>query len=232
MAERQSHPFSLISALSYACSFAAHRQEWQLARERAEEVIRLSTEQGFPDRLAHGTVLRGRALVEQGQVEEGIAQMQQGLAFFRATGAELGRVDHLPWLAAAYASVGRVEEGLAVLAEALAVVDNTGIRVNEAELYRLKGELMLQQDKSQSKRQRVKESKEYEEQNPQPLTPNPKAEAEACFLKAIDIARRQQAKSWELRASTSLARLWQQQGKKTEAHQCYCRGLPLVHRRV
>jgi len=149
---------------------------------------------------AYGTLWRGSALAEQGQVEEGIAQMQQGLAALRATGTEQGRTGHVIMLAAAYAKVGRVEEGLSVVAEALAFVDKTGERVSEAELYRLKGELTLQK-------------------SPEPGVRSPKSGAEECFLKAIEIARRQQAKSLELRAVMSLSRLWQQLGKKEEARQ-------------
>jgi hypothetical protein len=101
-----------------------------------------------------------------------------------------------------------------VVAEALALVEKNGERWNEAELYRFKGELTLQQEnqKSKGKNQKAKIT------NPQSLTPNPQTEAEACFLKAIEVVRHQQAKSWELRAATSLARLWQQQGKQHEAH--------------
>ncbi len=126
--------------------------------------------------------------------------MRQGLAAARATGVELGRPADLAQLAAACGKAGQTEEGLTVLAEALAVVDETGERVYEAELYRLKGELTLAQSSVQSLESRVKE-------------------AEACFLKAIEIARRQQAKSLELRATMSLARLWRQQGKQKDAHQ-------------
>jgi tetratricopeptide (TPR) repeat protein len=103
-----------------------------------------------------------------------------------------------------------LEEGLAVLAKALALVDKTGERVSEAELYRLKGELVSQSG-VRSPESAITDSR--------PLAPDPKSEAEACFLKAIDIARKQQAKSLELRAATSLARLWQQQGRKEEARQ-------------
>ena len=104
-----------------------------------------------------------------------------------------------------------------MLAEALAFVDKTGERHYEAELYRLKGQLTLQ---SQSSLRQVKTGQDKsEDTDPRPLTPDPQSEAEACFLKAIEIARQQQAKSWELRAATSLARLWQQQGKKTEARE-------------
>jgi predicted ATPase len=164
----------------------------------------------FAQFLAYGTLYRGWVLAEQGEVEEGIAQMQQGLAALRATGAELARPSYLTMLAAAYRKVGQVEEGLAVLAEALALVNKTGGRVGEAELYRLKGELSLQSEVR---------SPRPEATNPQSPTPNPHAEAEACFHKAIEVARKQQAKSLELRAVVSLSRLWQRQGKKDEARQ-------------
>ena len=103
----------------------------------------LSTEQGFAHWLATGTILRGWALAEQGQREEGITQMHQGLAALRAIGAEIERPSFLALLAEAYGKEGQAEEGLAVLAEALAMVDKSGERFYEAELYRLKGELTL-----------------------------------------------------------------------------------------
>jgi predicted ATPase len=161
-------------------------------------------------------MFRGEALAAQGRKEEGIAEIRQGLIAYQATGAELGRPGHLARLARAYKQMGQVEEGLSVLAEALALVDKTGERHNEAELCRLKGELTLQskqvEDKSKASRRQVKNKAEI------PST-QAEAEAEACFHKAIEIARKQQTKSWELRATTSLARLWQQQGKKVKARQ-------------
>ena len=113
----------------------------------------------------------------------------------RTTGAELARSQLLALLAEAEGKVGRTAEGLSVLAEALAVAHSTGESAWEAELYRLKGELTLRQ-----------------------ATPDA-AQAEACFNQALTIAHRQQAKSWELRAATSLARLWQRQDKPAEAHE-------------
>src|SRR5262249_21341357 len=98
-----SHPFSLAFTLGHAAQHHLNRREWQIARERAEAVMTLSTEQGFPVWLANGTMVRGGALAEQGQVEEGIAQMQRGVAAFRASGTELTRTLWLPTLAAAYA---------------------------------------------------------------------------------------------------------------------------------
>jgi predicted ATPase len=209
LAQESSNPFDLAHALVFAVDLHKLRREWQVAREQAEAVITLSTEQGFPMWLALGMMERGGALAEQGQVEEGIAQMRQGLAAYRAIGAER-MTSILPFLAIAYAKVGWVEEGLSVVAEALDL-QRTGERRGEAELYRVKGELTLQKLSVASSQLSVI--------NPQPLTPNPYAEAEACFLRAIEIARKQQARSLELRAVMSLSRLWQQQGKKDEARQ-------------
>jgi hypothetical protein len=106
---------------------------------------------------------------------------------------------------------GQVMDGLHVLTEALQIIDSTGERLHEAELYRLKGELTLQKLSVVSSQLSVTDS--------QPLTPDPQGEAEACFLKAIAVAQQQQAKSLELRATMSLARLWHQQGKHREADQ-------------
>jgi len=149
-------------------------------------------------------------LVEQGQVEEGIAQMQKALATWQATGTEMHRPDFHAFLAEACGKVGRTEEGLTLLAEALATVERTGERCYEAELYRLRGELTLAQSSVQHPASSVPD--------PRSLTPEPQGEAEACFLKAIEIAQLQQAKSLELRAVMSVSRLWQNQGKKAEAH--------------
>ncbi|MBI3247938.1 MAG: AAA family ATPase [Deltaproteobacteria bacterium] len=144
LAQGLSHPFSLAYALVCAALFHLLRREGQLAREQAEVVMTLSTEQGFPFWLPQGTIVRGWALAEQGQVEEGIAQMQQGLTAYRAMGAETERLGFLPLLAVGHAQAGQVDEGLSALAEALAFVDKTGgVRHYEAELYRLKGELLL-----------------------------------------------------------------------------------------
>jgi class 3 adenylate cyclase/predicted ATPase len=209
-AQELSHPFSLAWAFNCAASVHLFRREWQAAQERAEAAVLLSTDQGFPLWRASGTFRRGKALAEQGQKEEGIAHMRQGLTAYRATGGAGHLPKFLSLLAEAYGNMGQIEEGLAVLAKALAMVNKTGERVWEAELYRLKAELTLQQ---QSKVQSLKSKVP----SPQHLTPSPHAEAEECFLKAIEIARKQQAKSLELQAVVSLSRLWQQQGKKDEA---------------
>jgi predicted ATPase len=159
----------------------------------------LATEQGFPLYLAQERVRQGWALAVQGQIEEGISQIRQGLDAWRAMGMELWRPRWLALLAEAYGKGEQVEEGLTVLAEALAAVNSSEERMFEAELWRLRGELTLQASAQR--------------------TESRAQEAEGYFLTAIDIARQQQAKSWELRASTSLARLWQQQDKREDARQ-------------
>jgi predicted ATPase len=203
----------------------------QAVQERAEALLALSNEHGFPFWLAQADILRGWALAEQGQHAEGIAQMRRGLAAFRATGAEVVRPYYLAVLAEAYGKVGQVEEGLNTLTEALSLVNKNGERFYEAELYRLKGELSLQSAvhsrQSQEENQKAKGKSKKEAggwrletgSSPQapslkPLAPSgAEQEAEEYFLKAIEIARKQQAKSLELRATVSLARLWQRQGK-------------------
>ena len=199
-----------------------YRREEHATQERAEALITLATEHGFPQRLQWGTILRGWALAEQGQAEEGIAQIRQGLAA-GAIGSETLWRYYLALLAEAYEKAGQIEEGLNMLADALPVRDKS--RFWEAELYRIKGELLLAQEsksqKSKGKSQKSKTvvSSQLSVPSPQPLTPSTQAEAETCFLKAIEVAQRQQAKSLELRATVSLARLWQQQSKHREAHE-------------
>jgi class 3 adenylate cyclase/predicted ATPase len=207
-----SHPSSLAQALIWTAWLHQYRREEQMAQDRAEAAISLSTDQGFPLWLGMATVFLGKALAEQGQEEAGTVQIRQGVAMLQAIGVGTALPYYLALLAEAYGKTGQTEEGLALLTEALVHAHKYAERLYKAELYRLKGELTLQQ-------QLKVESPKSKVPNTQPLTPNPQAEAEAeaCFLKAIEIARKQQAKSWELRASTNLARLWQQQGKQHEA---------------
>jgi TOMM system kinase/cyclase fusion protein len=194
LAQQIAHPFTLGFTLCWAAQFHQFRREVRFTQERAEVTIILAEEQGFPFWRAFGSILRGWALVHQGQAQEGIEQIHQGMVDYHATGAELGQTHDLAILAEAHGTLGEPEAGLTRLTEALTLADTTGERWYEPELYRLKGELLLQQNSDNQ------------------------AEAETCFQHALDIARTQQAKSWELRAATSLARLWQQQGKTQEAH--------------
>ena len=192
LAQQLAHPFMVAHAVDFAAWLHLYRREGELTQQQAEADILLATEHNIAFFLAHGTILRGWALVEQGQGTEGIAQMRQGLAAYRATGAEAERPFWLGLLAEAYGKVGQPDEGMVVLTAALAEVQK-GWRFCEAELYRLKGELLLG------------------------LSAENHAEAETCFHQAFDLARHQQAKSLELRTAVSLGRLWRDQGKRTEA---------------
>jgi len=204
-----SHPYSLAVTLNFAVWLHQCRREGQATQEQAEALITLSTAQGFSLLLAHGTISRGWALAEQGQAKEGISQLCQGLAAYGDMGLATPSSIHLARLAEAYGKAGKIEEGLTALAEALAVIDKTGERFYEAELYRLKGELLLAQE-IKNQKSKIKSQKS---ENPKPNSRilDPFSEAEACFRQAIDIAHRQQAKSLELRAVMSLVRLRQYQ---------------------
>jgi len=166
-----------------------------MAQEQNEAMMALATEQGFAPMVEGAARYRAVLVLRtQGQGEEIIAILHRSLAARRATGAP-PRARQLAMLAEAYRHAGQIEEGLRLVAEALAVADTTGDRVVEAELHRRRGEFLLA------------------------LSADNLAEAEACFQQALAVARRQQAKSWELRAAMSLSRLWQHQGKRTEARE-------------
>ena len=215
LAQGLSHPPSLAFALTHAAWLHQFRREGRAAQERAEAVIALCAEQGIPFFLANGTIGRGWALAEHGQVEEGIAQIRQGMTAWREMGAESSWSQWLTLLAEAYRKGGQTEEGLAALTEALAAVSKLGEHHYEAELYRLYGELSLRMGETESGRNGEQEGSFSFADSP--FRRFPVSSSEEAFLKAIEIARKQQAKSWELRASTSLARLWQSQGKHHEA---------------
>src|SRR5262249_47657334 len=144
LAQELSHPPSLAFALLGAAILHNFRREGQSAQERAEAAIALAREQGFPFFLAAGFIHRGWALAQQGQSEEGIAQIREGLTASQAIGTEAYRASYRRALGEAHRTARQSEEGLTVVAEALTVVDKTGERSWEAELYRLKGELTIQ----------------------------------------------------------------------------------------
>jgi TOMM system kinase/cyclase fusion protein len=194
LAHELSHPYSLAFAQFWAAWVCQVRRDVLAVHEHAEAAVALATEQGFPLWTATGTSLRGWALAMQGQGEAGMAQVRQGLAAWRATGAALFVPCFCTWLAEVAAHLGHTEDGLQALAEAHTLVEQHEERYWEAEVCRLRGVLCLRQ----------------------PGTPQ--AEAEPWLRRALDIARRQEAKSLELRAALSLTRLWQQQGQRADAY--------------
>jgi class 3 adenylate cyclase/predicted ATPase len=184
-----SHLYSLAHALFWAGWVYQQCGDTEAVEERIEAAVTLATEQGFTRWVTQGAVLQGWLLAQRGKGQEGILKMRQG---------RLGRGDqpyYAALLAEAYGKEGQTEEGLRVISEEAARVYKTGARFYDTELYRIKGELLLQQAVSN------------EEQ------------AEGSFQKALEVACKQGARSLELRAVMSLSRLWQKQGKKAEAQQ-------------
>jgi predicted ATPase len=193
LAQGMSHPYSLGFA-GHLLGFLHHyRREGREAQAHAEAVIALSADHGFTGLSGMTTILLGEAMAEQGHNQEGIAQIEGTLAGLRAIGIALARPTQLTRLAQAYMESGRLDDGLRALAEALAIGEENEDRQDEPERHRVKGELLLRQDAANA------------------------LEAQNCFERAIEIARKQSAKSWELRATTSLARLLVSQGRGGEA---------------
>jgi predicted ATPase len=141
LAQELGHPFSLVHALGWAAWLHVECGNRYVAQEQAEAELVLASEHGFPFYLAWGTAFRGGALIVQEQWEEGVAQVRQGLETYEG---DFIRIVYLSWLAAGYGGTGQIEKGLAAVAEALWLVEKNDERMYEAEVYRLKGELTLQ----------------------------------------------------------------------------------------
>jgi predicted ATPase len=216
----QSHPFTLALTLITVAILQLMRGEGEATLEHVQAGLVLSTEHGFPYLSAVGTVLQGWELARMGSIEEGMAQMREGLAALRATGAELLRPYLLALLAEACGRSGQIEAALGALEEALVGADEHAERFYEADLYRLKGNLLLRKCVGADRKPAAAEISKEQAAGLVTTGWSPlQTEAEACFQTALTIARRQQAKSLELRAAVSLSRLWQQQGKREEAHE-------------
>jgi class 3 adenylate cyclase/tetratricopeptide (TPR) repeat protein len=186
------HPHSLTFALTWAVGFDLIRRAEAVALERVAELISLATDQGFPVWLATAKVMLGRALAASNESEKGLAPAREGLADLKATGVLSWQTFNLGLVAQIHAYAARGNEALVLADRALEVAELTGERWFEAELHRLKGEWTACHRSDQVK-------------------------AQECFLRGIAVAREQNAKSWELRAALSLARLWRDQEKRTQA---------------
>jgi predicted ATPase len=192
LAREISEPHTLCRAFLFAAILHQLRRDSRLALESAEAAIAVSVEHNLKMYQNHATMTRTWAMIEQGLEQISIKDMREGLAARQATGAELMRPQLLAQLAEALAKAGQPKEGLHILEDALAILHQTGERYYEAELYRLKGELLLMQSTDL-------------------------IQVERCFHQSIQIARHQKAKSLELRVSTSMARLYRDQGRHKEA---------------
>jgi predicted ATPase len=212
LAQELAHPYSLAFALSFVAFLYQWRRDIPATLTCAEAVLALCAEHGFGQYFSYGRLLHGWALAAQGQGYEGLDQMRQGLTAYQAT-ATSWLLYFLAILAEGYGQLGAADEGLRVLTEALAAVRKTGKCVWEAELHRLKGMLVLQ---ARHQPPALEGGMLHTTDRTLHTTTT---EAETCLHHALTMARRQQAKSLELRAAMSLARLWQQQSKQTEARE-------------
>ena len=197
LAQALNHPFSLAFALVNAARLYLFRREWQTVQERAEAVQQLATAHDFAFWQAVATRWQGVALAAQGQSEEGIALIRQGHTAYQANGTTTGEPYYRLLLAEAYSEAGQAERGVQVMREALAAFDQAEDRLYEAEVYRLKGKVLLG------------------------CQTTPRSEVEACFRQALAAARQQKAKSLELRAAMSLVQLGQWLGARNALADVY-----------
>jgi class 3 adenylate cyclase/predicted ATPase len=187
------HAFSLGHAVDFT---AVLHHDCRLGAEvlaAAEEELTIGTEHGFQLWRALGTLHKGAGMLLQGRREDGPTLLLKGFDAFRATGAGVRVPSYLSMLGDAYTQSARFEEAHGALDEGLAVAEENDDRCHEAELHRLNGELLLAE------------------------SPDQTAAAEDCFRRAVETARQQRSKGWELRATISLARLWQRQGRRDDA---------------
>ncbi len=194
LAHELSHSYSLVVALGFATYlFGFSLRNFSKAKELIETAIQICIEQKFPFLLANGNIYRSWVLGIGKNDETVIPKMRQSISATRATGTAGGLTYRLLALTEVYAHVGRLDEAMQTLEEVESFLNKTGERFREADLYRLKGEFLI--------------SKSTDRIN----------DAETYFHKALTIARRQQAKSLELRAAMSMSRIWQSEGKIEEA---------------
>jgi predicted ATPase len=189
------HAFSLGHAVDFAAFLSYYCRLGAEVQTAAEEEITIATEQGFQLWHALGTLHKGAGMLLQGRREEALSTLLQGCKAFRATGAELRMPTYLAMLGDAYTQLSRFEDAHKALDEGLAFAEKNDDRCHEAELHRLKGELLLAE------------------------SPQETAAAEDSFRRALETALYQQSKAWELRATMNLARLWERQGRRNEARE-------------
>jgi serine/threonine protein kinase/predicted ATPase len=231
VAEKSRHPIAICNVFTIAFSIELLHQNHEKVREMAERMLVYADEHVLPYYAGIGRIMRGWALAMQGESETGIAEMRKGIAELRTAEIEQQRANYLGLLAEALCRAGRREEGLQVIDQALQTTEDTDERFSEAELYRIKGELLISSSVAET-HQSIADDKticilQITNEMPIPPIPEPevqvnefaRVEAEACFHKAIEIACHQSAKAFELRAAISLACLWHKEGRGAEAQE-------------
>ena len=219
LAQSIAHPFSLAHTHRFGAAFHLSRRERAAVQDQADTAVALSTEHGFGAVLKAARYHQGWVLEEQGRGEEGLAPMREWVAICRDTRTAILIPTYLAWLAEVYGELGRPAEGLALVRDALAAETDSGYRFWTAELHRVKGTLTLQAGPAGVAGTSGPRPGKSARPTPQVTAHGTPAEeqAEACFLEALELARRQRAKLFELRAATSLGRLWARQGRGGEA---------------
>jgi predicted ATPase len=204
LARSLDHPFTLAHARRFGAAFYLSQGERDAGREQVDATLALATEHGFKSFLTVGRFHHGWLLAKEGRDEEGLALMREWVTVCRSIRGECMLPTYLAWLAEALGKTGRLGEGLDLVNEALGAATESGYGYWTAELHRLKGSLTLESiaGKGGARQAHAGASEEV---------------AEASFLEAIEVARRQRAKSFELRAAMSLGRLWARQGKTRQA---------------
>jgi class 3 adenylate cyclase/predicted ATPase len=191
--ERIQHGYTHSRYLYWNSAFHSYRREWPIVEERARAAIGSAQENGLAMVVAVGRIMQASARAMLGAHDDPAAEIREAMTAYRATGGRFQGTYHLVLLAQALAACGHHGEALSALREAAALVEETGERYVEAEIYRLEGNLLLAQ------------------------STNGAAEAESCYLKALEVARGQEARSLELRAASDLARLWAGRGERARA---------------
>lgn len=194
LADKLEHPLVLQQAIGWGNVIYLYRREPGFLVEKARLAHEIATEQNIPFYIGGNLVWWGAGLAQQGDHESGVKMMLEGLEVLNGTGAQIGRPMMLALVAQSLASLGQVDEAQEKVSAALAQVEKWGERFYLAEIVRTRGDLYLQSAKVEN--------------------------AEEAYRQAIDVARKQSAKAWELRAATSLARLLNQQGRQAEAVEC------------
>ncbi len=235
VAEKSRHPVAICNVLTIAFSIETLHQNYEKIGAMAETMLLYADEHGLPHYAGIGKIMRGWATAMQGEAENGVRQMRAGMTELQAAETRQQRANYLGLLAEALGKAGRLEEGQKALAEALRIVDQTREGFSEAELYRIKGDLLISSNEAVEYQERIADHHTIINfqatafNQPAEAFQNPELEAEeslgedvrlaaaACFEQAITMAQEQSAKWLELRATLRLARLWRDADRQADA---------------
>ena len=204
LADQLKRPFNRAFALQYAIPLDDFQRNYAAAQTKIATLIEISRENGFTAWIDSANLSLGRALVFNGESNNGLAMMVEALAGMREHGSELVRTFSLPLVAGSFLRSDQIDGGLDIIEEAVGELETSGARIQEAEAYRIKGELLVRRQTARNSNDLASDGSNI-------------TAAQRCFEMAIEVARTQSAKAWELRAAMGLARLWAKLGRRKEA---------------